>query len=550
MQEISILVGGKAGDGVKQSANSIARAFNRMGYSVFVYEDYPSIIRGGHNFSIIRASQKRIKSHQNQIDIVVAFNRETIDLHKEKMKDDVVVIFDSNEFLYKDGIGIEMTKIAQENKLPLIVRNSVALGALAGAAGINFSLIKDVIKSTLGDKQEENIKMAAVGCKMAKKVIAVQKTKNSQKPLLTGNEAIALGAVLGGLKFYIAYPMTPATSILHFLAQNQDELNIKTIQPENEISAVLMAEGCAYAGAKSMIGTSGGGFALMIEALSMAGQAEIPVMFVLSQRPAPGTGVPTYSMQGDLLFALNAGHGDFEKIVAAPADADQAFYLSAKLLNLAWKFQVPTILLSDKHLSESTFSFQGSKKRIKNESALLWNKRGVYKRYLQTKNGISPLAFAGEKNAIVKSTSYAHDEYGLTVEKSEMVVKMIDKRLRKKETIIKEMKKEKVVEVYGNKKSENALVAWGSSVGAAIEAAQNLNIKLIQPIYLEPFPVWAIEKELRGVKNLINIETNVCGQLARVLRQNGIETNHKILKYDARPFTPLELEEQLCKILK
>lgn len=554
MKEISILIGGQAGDGIKQAANSIARLFNRLGYYMFIYEDYPSLIRGGHNFSIIRASREKIYHHKEKFDVLIALNQETIDFHRKNLNPGGIVIFDSEISSFRGGLGIEMAKIVRENKLPPIAKNSLSFGFLAGILGIDFSLASEIIKETIFSIVKENLKMVKIGYKKAEKMIAkalgepfgkFEKIKNDPKPLLTGNEAIALGIVSAGLDFYIAYPMTPATSILHFLAQNEDHLQIKVIQPENEISAVLMAEGMAYGGLRAAVGTSGGGFALMTEALSMAGQAEIPIMFILSQRPAPGTGAPTYSMQGDLLFAVNAGHGEFLKIIAAPANAEQAFDLSAELLNLAWKFQTPTILLSDKNLSESTFSFDDKEIIFKKESASLWNGKGSYQRYLLTENGISPMAFPGTKNAIIKSTSYAHDEYGLSIEQGELIKKMTQKMIAKRESAVKELKSKKTVMVYGNKKSKIAVFAWGSSVNPLIELSSRMDLKVIQPLYLNPFPIWAIENELTSVQEIFSVEANVFGQLAEILRQNNINVNRKILKYDARPFGMEELEKKL-----
>ncbi|MCD6429126.1 2-oxoacid:acceptor oxidoreductase subunit alpha [bacterium] len=550
MQEISILIGGKAGDGIKQGGNAIARLFNQLGYWVFVYEDYPSLIRGGHNFSIIRASKERIKAHKNTVDILIALNQETLEIHKDKIKRETIIVYDSDVVETKKGIGISMSEIAKENKLPLIVRNTIALGALAKILNLKFGFVEKTIKHLLEDYVKENIKVAKIGYEIAPERIKVLKQRKQTKPLLTGNEAIALGAVKAGLKLYIAYPMTPASSILHFLAAHEKELNIKTVQPENEIAAVLIAEGAAYAGARSMVGTSGGGFALMVEALSLAGQAELPVMFVLSQRTGPSTGVPTYTMQADLLFALNAGHGEFQRIVAAPGDVDEAFYLAGELLNLAWKFQVPTILLSDKHLSESTFSADFDLRKLKREKEKLWKGGKDYKRYLDTEDGVSPLAFPGQKNVVVKATSYEHDEYGITTEESEAITKMINKRARKKEAIIKELKKRETVKVSGNKKSKIALIGWGSTKGVLEEVAKELKLRFIQPLYLEPFPTWEIEKSLDGVREIIDVETNSTGQLAKILKCNGINTTKTILKYDGRPFTVDELTKRLWQEIK
>ena len=545
MREISILIGGEAGDGTKLAGKLIGKILNQIGYSVFIYDDYQSLIRGGHNFSIIRAKDKDVKVHQNDIDILIALNQETIEFHKKRLKKEGVIIYDSSNIESQRGIGIKMLEIAQKLGFPKVLRNAIALGALCKILGLDFKILEKVIKENLETYQKENIKLAKVGFEEPERKFELNRLLAKPKILLTGNEAIALGAVQAGLSIYIAYPMTPSTSILHFLAEHKDEFGIQVIQPENEIAGILMVEGAVYAGKRAMIGTSGGGFALMTEALSLAGMAELPILIVLSQRAAPSTGVPTYTMQADLLFAINAGHGEFQKIVVAPGDAKQAFYLTGELLNLVWKFQVPGILISDKHLSESTFSVSLNVEKINKTSPKLFKGKKGYKRYLLAKDGISPLAFPGQKNVAVKATSYEHDEYGLTTEKPEEIVRMINKRRRKKEAIIKEMKKRETVKIGGKKDSKKVLITWGSNIGAVEEAADNLGYKVIQPLYLEPFPIWAIKKEIKGAKKIVDIETNSESQLAKILQCHGIEVNKTILKYDTRPFTPRELEKEL-----
>lgn len=556
-KEFSILIGGKAGDGIKLAGNSIAKLFNKLGYWTFVYVDYPSLIRGGHNFAIVRAKSKKILSHKNKIDILIALNQETVDKHSKHLKKDGLLIFDSTSPIKIPSgvkakkIGIPFGEIVRNQQLPLIARNSAALGALASILKIKFPIVSNLIKTSVRKKVEENINAAKESYKVAEKsekIFDAPQFKNSAKPLLTGNEAIALGAVKAGLKAYIAYPMTPATAILHYLAQNKKEFNIATVQPENEISTIGMAQGAAFAGIKTMIGTSGGGFALMVEHFSLAGQAEIPTMVVLSQRPGPSTGVPTYTSQADLFFSLFAGHGEFPRIVLAPGDADESFYLSAEALNLAWKFQIPVILLSDKHLSESIFTADFDENKVVAEKPKLWSGKGNYKRYALTKDGISPLAFPGNKKATVKSNSYEHDEFGITTENRETVIEGNEKRLTKLKTIKDALKKKETVKVYGNKKSENVLVFWGSTKGAVIEAAESLGLKAVQPLYLDPFPLWEMKKHLKNAKKIINVEINSTGQLGKLLKLNGIEITDSILKYDGMPFTVDELEEKFKKI--
>ena len=299
-----------------------------------------------------------------------------------------------------------------------------------------------------------------------------------------------------------------------------------------------------------MIGTSGGGFALMTEALSLAGMAELPVVIVLSQRAAPSTGVPTYTMQGDLLFAINAGHGEFQRIVVAPGDAEEAFYLTGEVMDLAWKYQMPAIILADKHLSESTFFAEIDLRKVRKEEPKMWNEEGEYLRYYDTLSGVSPLAFPGNRKAIVKATSYEHDEYGITTEDPQKVALMIEKRKKKSRSLIEELKKKQTVKVSSNKNEKVVLIGWGSTKGVLEEVAKELGFKFVQPLYLEPFPEWEIKKALQGAREIIDVEMNSEGQLAKLLRCYGIEVTHKILKYDARPFTPEELIKKIWQTLK
>jgi len=551
MREYSILIGGRAGEGIRLAGLMIAKLFNQLGYRIFVYEDYPSLIKGGHNFSIIRASPKKILAHQEKVDILIALNQEAIEQHYWRIKKEGLIIFDSNSVKAR-GVGIPLKEITERHKLPQIAKNTAAFGVFASTLGINFSLVKKVIKNSIEKRGAENIELAKEAYQQVKKIgqfLKLSALKKSPSPLLTGNEAIALGAIKAGLKLYIAYPMTPATTILHYLAKNQENFNLLTIQPENEIAAIGLAQGASYAGIKNMIGTSGGGFALMVEHLSLAGQAEIPTVVVLSQRPGPATGLPTYTAQSDLFFALFAGHGEFPKIVLAPGDPEEAFYLSGQALNLAWKFQVPVIILSDKHLSESTFSTEINERKIIEEDFKYWKKNGEYKRYAMTADGVSPLTFPGDKRAIIKSNSYTHDEYGITTEEIESVNKAKDKRLKKLKTIENYLKKKETIKIYGNKKSKTALITWGSTKGVVKEIGENLNLKVIQPLYLSPLPVWELKKHLKGVKKIISVEVNATGQLSRLLKCYGFQSDKMILKSDGRPFTLDELEEKIKKII-
>ena len=556
-KDFSILIGGEAGQGSRMAGLIIAKIFNFIGYKIYIYEDYQSLIRGGHNFSQIRAAEKEFQSRKEKIDFLLALDEKTINLHKKDLEKNGLIIFNANKVKSKEGMGIEIEKIAKEMGGKPIMANMALIADFAKIIGLDWEILEGVLRREIKKEIDLNLKIGKRAYVISKNLLKIEKISKEPTLLLTGNEATALGAVKAGLKFYFAYPMTPATSIMNFLAKRED-LNVKVIQPENEISVINMALGASFAGVRSAVGTSGGGFALMTEGLSLAGQSETPIFIIESQRGGPSTGMPTYNLQGDLLFVLSAGHGDFPRFVIAPGDAEQCLYYSALGLNLAWKYQTPVILLLDKDVSEDTFSVDEKiLSSIKPENALLWDKGPAfakasagkeYKRYKITEDGISPLAFPGSKNVIVKSTSYEHDEYGITIE-SEEVEKMQEKRLRKYETMSKEVEKLEAIKVYGNKKSDIAIVAWGITKGAAKEVAENLGIKLIQPIIVEPFPKDKMKKALNGVKKLFSVELNTSGQMAKVLNSQGIKVDGKILKYTGRPFFTKEIEEKLKKIL-
>jgi len=549
MEELSILIGGKAGDGIRQAGQTLARLLNRKGYRIFFYDDYPSLIRGGHNFSIIRASKKKIQAHKEKVDLIVALNQDAVENHKHRLNANGMILYDS-EKVEAQGVGIDFMGLVKELEGSPIMRNTAALGALAKMLNIEWEMLERVITDTMDKKVDLNLKIAQSAYHRVEKAwVSVPKLDQKMLPLVSGNEAISLGAVQGGLNMYIAYPMTPASAILHYLAEHEDDLGVVTIHPESEIGVVLMALGAAYAGAKTMVGTSGGGFALMTEALSLSGQGEIPIVFVECQRPGPGTGVPTYTMQGDLSFVINSGHGDFTKVVLAPGDAEEAFYLTGLAMNLAWKFQTPCFVLSDKHLSESIFSFDADPDKIKPEDPLLWDGQGEYKRYMDTQNGISPLAFPGNPAAMVKATSYEHDEYGITTEDSEQIVRMQRKRLRKKKTLEEELSRCEQVKVYGNLESSTVLLCWGSTKGSCIEVAEELGLKVVQPLVLEPLPIEPLKKALSGADKIIDIEVNTSGQLAKHVSAYGICIDDMILRFDARPFTVDSLLDKVKEVL-
>ena len=552
MTGFSILIGGKAGFGIDKSGFIIGRILNQLGYRVYIYRDYPSLIRGGHTFSIIRASSERIAVHEDKVDYILALNQDCINLHKKRIKPSSIIIYDSDIVKLEDGpegvrqSGVSIAAIIKEENASEIMRNTCVIGAFCKASGIKQDILETVLKKEIPREVDLNLKVAFRGFDAVKELGKIEPLSQNPLPLLSGSQAMGLGLIKGGLNTYIAYPMTPSSPLLHFLAEKAQDYNLEVIHPESEISVMLMALGFAYAGKKVAVGTSGGGFCLMTEGLSLAGMSETPIVIMLGQRPGPSTGLPTYTSQTELHFALNAGQGEFSRFVVAPGDAEEAYYWSGVALNIAWKYQLPSFILADKTLAEGIYNFDlAAAGEIKEGNTVLWDRTTPYKRYANSENGVSPLAFVPDKEAIIKLNSYEHDEYGITTEEPQTTKFMQEKRLRKEEYLAKELEAIKTVNVYGEKNSSLVLLCWGSNKGVCIEAAMKLKAKVIQPLVLWPFPLKQFEEALSGVKKLVCVENNATGQLARLIKNYGFSVDKKILKYDGRPFSLDELDEAL-----
>jgi 2-oxoglutarate ferredoxin oxidoreductase subunit alpha len=548
MKDISVLIGGKAGDGINSAGALVARLLNTLGYSVYLYFDYPSLIRGGHNFAIIRGSDQDIGTSRRTVDFILALNNETIDRHRNRTRPDTAIIFNA-DLVKTSGQGVPVTAILTDEHAPPIMGNSAIIGGFAKAAGIDWDSVVAVFNSSLPKAVDLNLKVAKRAYEQLQVVRPVGKGPNPPRSLLTGNEAIGLGMVKGGLDAYVSYPMTPSSSLLHFLAENQEKFGVRVVHPENEIGVILMALGFVYAGKRAAVGTSGGGFCLMTEGLSLAGMAELPLVLVVSQRTGPSTGLPTYTGQSDLQFICHAGQGEYPRLVVAPGDTGEALIWSEIAMNVAWKFQVPAFILSDKTLSEGTYST--SPADIPDTlfpAPPSWSGIIPYLRYADVPSGVSPLASPGMKGAVVKVNSYMHDEAGITTEDASLVNQMTNKRLRKGEGLAEEMQGYPSVAVSGNPEATTAVLCWGSTKGVCNEIAQDLGLRVIRPIVLLPFPAGEIKKALTGIKNVIAAEENATAQLACLAEQHGIAVQHRILQYDGRPFDPEDLHKKVKEV--
>jgi len=530
---------------VKKAGTTAANMFASMGRNVFQMDDYPSLIRGGHNFSVVTSSTREVLSHYMCAQLVVALDERSYRAHESHVADDGVMVFNSDAVKGGEGIGVPMTTEAAKYPNPELRIGVTGFAVLCAAIGLPKDEMAALIEREYRHDLDDNNAFASAIYELVQREAGGRFTIDrgaDKKPMFTGNEAIALGAAAAGLDMYIAYPMTPASTVLHFLAAHDRELGITVIHPESEIAVANMAVGAAAAGARVMVGTSGGGFALMEEAFSFAGMAETPFLSVLSSRSGPSTGVPTYTEQADLRFALGQGHGDFPRVIASPGTVSEAFRLAAEMLALVWTYQVAGILVTEKHLSESRVTTD-----IDPASAA-WaepvaHAGGEYRRYLQTDDGVSPLLFPPSQSCI-KWSSYEHDEDGITTEDGEAITAMHDKRDRKGAALASHLRDVRTVNRFG---SEGPIIlTYGSTTMSVLEAlsAGGIKARVIQPVYLEPFPVWELA-DLAG-ETAVVVEQSSTAQFAKLMEERtGVNAPNHILRYDGRPFEPEELARDI-----
>ncbi|MFW9822546.1 MAG: 2-oxoacid:acceptor oxidoreductase subunit alpha [Candidatus Thorarchaeota archaeon] len=546
----TFLVGGKAGEGVKKAGSVAAHIFSNLGRHVFQMDDYMSLIRGGHNFSVISTAPRWISSHYMRANLQVNFDKRSSETHINDIAENGIIIFNSDEQERENGIGIPFSTEANKYSMKKLMFGVGAVAILAVTIGLKKEEMNQIIKNEYPRGIEDNITFANSIYDMAYpdcgNIFNLEKG-DKKRPIITGNEGISLGAIAGGLDVYYGYPMTPASTILHTLAREAENFGLAVVHAESEIAVINMAIGSSFTGARAMVGTSGGGFSLMTEGFSLAGITEAPVLIILSQRPGPATGVPTYTEQADLAFALSAGHGDFLRIVASPRTIREAYYLTAEMLNLVWKFQTPGILLTEKHLSESSMTVEIDLEKSKWVEPKM-HKNGDYKRYLDTFDGISPMLFPPSKQ-IIKWNSYEHDEFGITTENAEMISFMHDKRNKKLETLIEYLKGQETVRIIRGKNPIN-IFTYGSTYMSVLEALRNgnLNPTIIAPIYLNPLPTWEFE-EFKNKENIV-IEQSSTGQFTKLLSEKaGLKIKTTIKQYDGRPFDPIELSNKIKEVL-
>lgn len=558
--DYTIKIGGEAGQGLQTIGEILSRTFSKAGYHVFSCQDYESRIRGGHNFYQIRLADARVMSSLEKVDIVVALDRASIKLYRDELAEHGIIIYDAGAL--KETIDdpafldIPFRRLATDTGGGPVMANTVAVGVVLGILNMGLSILESLLEERFRKKGDtvvkNNISAAGAGYDYARQKclkcsFTPLKPSGGAKILINGVEGIVLGALASGCKFYSAYPMTPSTGIMNCLASKAAEYSVVVEQAEDEIAAINMALGASFSGVRAMTGTSGGGFALMVEGLSLAGMTETPIVIAEGQRPGPATGFPTRTEQGDLLFVLYAAHGELPRMVFAPGNPQDALLLTNKAFDLAEKYQVPAFVLFDQHLADSQWTYDSldtdrllyKDYRLRGED---FKALGEYKRHAFSDTGISPLGVPGDSGHVVVTDSDEHDEHGHIVEDAETRIKMTDKRLFKK---LQALKKEiQPPAVYGSSSSDIVLVGWGSTYGVIKEAVDALNgqgksASMLHFSEIYPFPEQGDYLDLLGKAGMsVCIENNATGQFARLVRaETGFEFTHRINRFDGRPFT-------------
>lgn len=565
----TVVLGGEAGDGIKSAGKIISASLLEDGFDAFLYDEYPSLIRGGHNAVFITYSAYPVYSVNREIDILVCIDKNTFLEHRTNLNKNSVVIYDPSVFTISESelsglnaklIAVNLYEIHSKERFPKIILNTLFVGATLNILGISKEIAEKIYIKTLSKKKDlldDNIKALnlayqhtydSAGLKRYKQFKKRKKSKSSSY-FMSGNTAAGIGAIHAGLGFYSAYPMTPSSTILDFMSKHFREYNLIVKQTEDEIAAINFAIGASFAGLRSMVGTSGGGFSLMVEALGLAAITETPLVILLAQRPGPATGLPTWTGQGDLQFALHAAQDEFPRVILTPTDAEECLDLTFKAFDIADKFQLPVIILSDKFLAESYYKFQYKPKYKKIERGLMLSDRALmrldnFNRYEFTASGVSPRSIPGQENGIFNANSDESDEKGFSEESAINRKKKVEKRFRKLAHISKDLPE---LNVYGDVRAKICIITWGSTKGPALEATrrlQNLSIpvKLLALNYIEPFPEEEVVKFIKSSKKVLLVEGNFTSQLGQLITQHtGYNIKSKLLKYDGRPVYPDEI---------
>jgi 2-oxoglutarate ferredoxin oxidoreductase subunit alpha len=567
INDMTFKFAGEAGQGVDSTGQGFTKALVRAGLHIFGLQDYHSRIRGGHNFYQIRVADRDIYSHDERVHVLLPLTQVAVHEHLRE-------IVPGGGVIYDPALSIDETALAAQSVQPFpvpleqialdeggskVMANTAATGAAAGLTGLDLEIIASVIRDNFGEKGaqvvDSNLKVATAAYRLAKEKYAgsfpfqLRAQKAPPRMVISGNDALAMGALMAGVKFVAGYPMTPGSPILEWLSVRSKEFGIVTKHAEDEIAAINMIIGAGQMGVRALTTTSGGGFSLMVEALGLAGMTEVPIVVVNVQRPGPATGHATRHEQADLLFMIYAAQGEFPRVILAPGTIEQCFEAAYRAFNLAEKYQCPALIVSDAFLAHSPRALDMDAFDLNvpiERGALLSDEEldrltAPYLRHVVTDSGISPRALPGHPKAVYAISSDEHDPDGHICEDAATRIQQMDKRMRKLETARAEMR---APLEYGSPGAELTFLTWGSTLGplrGAVEVlqAQGTAARIVQIMDIWPLPVDKVTAALRGAKKLIAVEQNYSGQLATLLRAyTGIKVDALINKYDGRPMSP------------
>lgn len=566
-------IGGEAGQGIKVTGQMFAKMCARHGLNVVGYSEYPSLIRGGHNTYQVLASRKMIRAPRKPVDLLIALTPETIAGHFRELGRLSTVIYDAKQLPVpprQKGVrwrAVPFEDLAVKAGGSKVMRNTVALGATFAMMGCDFGVLKDILEETFRSKGEVakiNVAAARLGFDYihehygdAGVVCPISMKPRKDHMVLTGNDAIALGAIAGGLQAYFAYPMTPSTTILTALSAQQKDYNMVVRQCEDEISVINEAIGASFAGARTMIGTSGGGFSLMVEGLGLAAITETPLVIAECQRPGPATGLPTWTGQADLRFAIHSHQDEFPRVVLTPGDVEEAFFYTAHALNIADLYQVPVLILSDKYLSEGDWSqpmFDASAIEIHRGAMITTPAKATekYARYLSTRTGVSPRSIPGVANRRFVANSDEHDVHGWSSETHTDRIEQMRKRFRKLPGLLRVTPNPKR---FGGATADLTLIGWGSTKGAMLDAMEQLKqhgekVNVIHVPCVWPFPTPWMQRLWDQTSKTLLVEGNYSGQFGSLIAEHLHRSpNAMFLKYDGRPIYPEEIVAKARELL-
>lgn len=577
--QVSWKVGGQQGEGIESTGEIFATAMNREGYYLYGYRHFSSRIKGGHTNNKIRVSTTPVHAISDDLDILVAFDQETIELNHHEMRDDSVIIADAKakpsrpENCKAQLIVLPFTDIAKELGTKLM-KNMVAIGATCAIMDLDIKSFESLIANTFGKKGENivdmNVQALHAGYEAMKEEMTdlkgdyhLEASQSEPHLYMIGNDAISLGAISAGSKFMAAYPITPASEIMEYMIENLPKVNGAVIQTEDEIAAATMAIGANYAGVRAFTASAGPGLSLMMESIGLSGMTETPLVIVNTQRGGPSTGLPTKEEQSDLMQMIYGTHGDIPKIVVAPTDAEDSFYLTVEAFNLAEEYQCPVIILSDLQLAlgkQTVEQLDFNRVEIKRGELLQSDierdedDKSYFKRYALTASGVSPRPIPGVKGGIHHVTGVEHSPEGKPSESAQNRQEQMDKRMRKTENLLIN---EPVIDDQPYDEADILYIGFISTKGAIQEGKarledEGIKVNHLQIKQLHPFPTQIVQEAVDKAKKVVVVEHNYQGQLANILKMN-VNVHQKLInqtKYDGTPFLPHEIEEKGLEIAK